>query len=155
MGRCGGWRVVEVFVFGFEEAEALERADELGLALQLTNILRDIREDAGLGRIYLPAEDLERFGLTETSIEDRHASREWNALIAFETERARSLYQSGYKVLDYIPRRSAVCVQTMARIYEGILEKIARDPELPLRERARLTKTEKLRVMIGSWLRVG
>ena len=144
-----------VRVFGFSDPVALERADDLGLALQLTNILRDVREDGELGRVYLPAEDLDRFGLSATGIESWRPGPQWNDLIAFETQRARALFESGYKVLDYIPRRSAVCVGTMAGIYERILEKIERDPELPLRERARLTRTEKLQVMIASWLRVG
>lgn len=144
-----------VRIFGFTDPVALERADDLGRALQLTNILRDVREDVGLGRVYLPQEDLARFGVSEATFEDGVSSPQWNELVAFETQRARNLYESGYQVLNYIPRRSAVCVQTMARIYERILEKIERDPELPLRERARLTWTEKLEVMIGSWLRVG
>jgi len=144
-----------VRIFGFTDPVALERADDLGRALQLTNILRDVREDAGLGRVYLPQEDLARFGVTETTVQDGLPSPEWNALVALETQRARALFESGYQVLNYIPRRSAVCVGTMAGIYERILEKIERDPDLPLRERARLTNTEKLQVMIGSWLRVG
>jgi 15-cis-phytoene synthase len=144
-----------VRIFGFSDPVALDRADDLGRALQLTNILRDVREDAGLGRIYLPQEDLQRFGVSEATIENGRPNEQWNALVAFETRRARELFESGYRVLDYIPHRSAVCVQTMAGIYERILEKIERDPELPLRERARLTRTEKLKVMIGSWLRVG
>ncbi len=144
-----------VRIFGFTDPIALQRADDLGRALQLTNILRDVREDAGLGRVYLPQEDLERFGVTEATFESGVPSMQWNELVAFETQRARTLFESGYQVLNYIPRRSAVCVQTMAGIYERILEKIGREPELPLRERARLTWTEKLEVMIGSWLRVG
>ncbi len=144
-----------VRIFGFTDRVALERADDLGRALQLTNILRDVREDAGLGRVYLPQEDLERFRVSEVTFADGEASARWNELVAFETHRARTLFESGYEVLNYIPRRSAVCVQTMAGIYERILEKIERNPELPLRERARLTRTEKLQVMIGSWLRVG
>jgi phytoene synthase len=144
-----------VRIFGFSDPAALEYADDLGRALQLTNILRDVREDAELGRIYLPAEDLARFGLTEAVVENGHHDPQWSAFIAYEADRARMLFESGYRVLLYIPRRSAVCVQTMAGIYERILEKIERDPELPLRERARLTRAEKLQVMIGSWLRVG
>ncbi|MGZ3529129.1 MAG: phytoene/squalene synthase family protein [Vulcanimicrobiaceae bacterium] len=143
-----------VRIFGFEDAAALDRADELGVALQLTNILRDIREDADLGRIYLPREDLDRFEIGESDV--LHATRHpgWNALIAFEAKRARALFETGYGVLRYIPRRPAACVQTMAGIYERILDKIERDPELPLRGRASLSRTEKLQVMIGSWLRV-
>jgi phytoene synthase len=141
-----------VRIFGFDDPTALQRADDLGLALQLTNILRDVREDAGMGRIYLPQEDLRRFGVTEDELLTGVRSARWDELVAFEVRRARELFAHGYLVVRYIPRRPAVCVQTMAGIYETILDKIERDPDLPLRGRAALSKTEKLRVMIGSWL---
>ena len=144
-----------VRIFGFDDPAALDRADELGLALQLTNILRDVREDAELGRIYLPLEDLQRFNVSENDVLRGNHVSGWDALIAFEAERAHALFAEGYGLLPLIPRRSAACVQTMAGIYEHILVKIERDPGLPLRERASLTRAEKLRVMIGSWLRVG
>jgi phytoene synthase len=142
-----------VRIFGYEDPIALERADTLGLALQLTNILRDVREDAELDRIYLPAEDLERFGVTESQLLAGTADARWRALMAFEATRARALFAEGYGVLRYIPRRAAVCVQTMAGIYERILEKIERDPDFPLRGRTSLSSSEKLLVMVGSWLR--
>ncbi len=142
-----------VRIFGFDDPAALEYADDLGLALQLTNILRDVREDADMGRIYLPAEDLRRFGIDETALLRAIPCAGWNHLVAFETRRARSLFARGYEVLRYIPRRPAACVQTMAGIYERILEKIEADPQLPLHRRAALSKREKLRVVLGSWLR--
>jgi phytoene synthase len=142
-----------VRIFGFTDDAALSRADDLGLALQLTNILRDVREDAEMGRVYLPEEDLRRFGISEQEMLAVQPGPEWNALVKFETQRARQLFKTGYEVLRYIPRRPAACVQTMAGIYEGILQKIERDPQLPLRERAALSKREKLRVVLGSWLR--
>jgi phytoene synthase len=142
-----------VRIFGFSDPEALGYADDLGLALQLTNILRDVREDAQMGRIYLPQEDLRRFGVTETSLLEGEPAGDWQGLVLFETARARDLFASGYRVLQYIPRRSAACVKTMAGIYEGILQKIERDPRLPLHARASLSKGEKLRVVVGSWLR--
>lgn len=144
-----------VRIFGFDDPQALDRADDLGLALQLTNILRDVREDAEMGRIYLPQEDLQRFGITEAELLLAQPGPAWNDLVAFETQRARELFESGYHVLKYIPRRAAACVQTMAGIYERILEKIERDPQLPLRERAALSNGEKLRVVVTSWLRPG
>jgi phytoene synthase len=119
----------------------------------LTNILRDVREDAGMDRIYLPQEDLDRFGVTEQQLFDGTADDRWRSLVAFEASRARALFSRGYGVLRLIPRRSAVCVHTMAGIYERILEKIERDPDFPLRGRTSLTPSEKLRVMVGSWLR--
>ncbi|HEX5275924.1 MAG TPA: squalene/phytoene synthase family protein [Candidatus Rubrimentiphilum sp.] len=144
-----------VRIFGFDDPLALDRADDLGLALQMTNIMRDVREDAAMGRVYLPQEDLARFGIREQSLLDGNPGEGWEQLVAFETARTRALFESGYQVLGYIPRRPAACVQTMAGIYERILEKIERDPQLPLRERAALSNGEKLRVMVASWLRPG
>lgn len=142
-----------VRIFGFGDPVALERADDLGLALQLTNILRDVREDAvEMGRVYLPHEDLARFGIAESSLATGEVADGWQELIAFEIARARRYFETGYQVLQYIPRRPAACVHTMAGIYEELLKKIERDPGLPLRERAALSKTEKLRVVVRSWL---
>ena len=141
-----------VRIFGFEDDAALERADDLGIALQLTNILRDVREDIGLGRIYLPQEDLRRFAIPEASLLSWNAVPGWDALVAFEAERAREYFARGYEVLRYLDRRPAACVRTMAGIYERILEKIERDPTLPLHERAGLSSTEKIGAMVWAWL---
>ena len=142
-----------VRIFGFSDPVALERADDLGLALQLTNILRDVREDAvDMARVYLPQEELRRFGIPEAALFKGEIVGGWEDLIAYSVARARRYFRSGYEVLRYIPRRPAACVQTMAGIYEELLKKIERDPALPLRERAALSKTEKLRVVVRSWL---
>ena len=142
-----------VRIFGFEDPVALDRADDLGLALQLTNILRDVREDVvDMKRVYLPQDELERFGIPEPALADGDIYPGWNDLIAHNVARAREYFASGYEVLRYIPRRPAACVQTMAGIYEELLKKIERDPGLPLRARAALSKTEKLRVVVRSWL---
>jgi len=142
-------------IFGCtNDAVAFARADDLGLAMQLTNCLRDVREDATLGRVYLPQEDLRRFGVAEQSLLDGQPSPGWNRLVAFEAQRARMLFASGLRVLECIPRRPAVCVRTMASIYERILARIEEAPELPLRKRISLSKTEKLTVMLRSWLSV-
>lgn len=141
-----------VRIFGFADSAALCHAEDLGLALQLTNILRDVREDAGMGRIYLPAEDLDRFGVSEREVLDGRPSPRWRALVDFEVQRARSLFASGMQVLNYIPRRPVVCVRTMADIYAQILDRIAHDPDLPLRTRASLSRPQRLRVMMSSWL---
>lgn len=142
-----------VRIFGFTDEAALLRADDLGLALQLTNILRDVREDAEMGRIYLPQEDLRRFGISEDAMLRVQPGEGWNALVKFESQRARQLFKTGYEVLRYIPRRPAACVQTMAGIYSRLLHKIERDPQLPLRERAALSRREKLQVVLEAWLR--
>jgi phytoene synthase len=141
-----------VRIFGFDSNRALQYADDLGLALQLTNILRDVREDAELGRIYLPQEDFARFGATSSELFRAVPGPWWDELVMFEVERAQALFDSGYRVLNHIPRRSAACVQTMAGIYHRLLTKIARDPRLPLRGRASLTRSEKIGVLVQSWL---
>jgi len=88
-----------VRIFGFDDPAALELADELGLALQLTNILRDVREDAQLGRIYIPGEDLARFGVAERDLLEGRSSAGWRELIDFETRRAQALFAHGVKVV--------------------------------------------------------
>ncbi len=142
-----------VRIFGFSDPLALDRADDLGLALQLTNILRDVREDAvDMHRVYLPQDELRRFGIPESALTSGEIYPGWQELITECVARARIYFASGYEVLRYIPRRPAACVQTMAGIYEELLKKIERDPGLPLRARAALSKTEKLRVVVRSWL---
>ncbi len=141
-----------VRVFGFRDPAALERADALGIALQLTNILRDVKEDGELGRIYLPEDDLERFGVSDAGVLDGEPGTGWEALVDFEARRARSYFATGLRVLELIPRRPAVCVRTMAGIYERILAMVEREPRLPLRRRASLTAAQKVRVMVRAWL---
>jgi phytoene synthase len=142
-----------VRIFGFSDPVALQRADDLGLALQLTNILRDVREDiVDMKRVYLPQDELTRFGIPERALADGEIVAGWDDLIAHNVARARQYFATGYEVLRYIPRRPAACVQTMAGIYEELLKKIERNPGLPLRERAALSKTEKLKVVVRSWL---
>ena len=140
-----------VRVFGFRDARALERADDLGIALQLINILRDVREDAQRGRIYLPLDELQQFGIREDEVLSGRLPVAWPQLVAFQAKRAREHYERGLRVTEYIPAQSAVCVRTMAGIYLRILEQIEADPELPLRSRASLSKRAKLGVMVRSW----
>lgn len=142
-----------VRIFGFTDPIALQRADDLGMALQLTNILRDVREDAvDMKRVYLPQDELRQYGIPERALFNGQIYPGWRDLIAHNVARARLYFSTGYEVLGFIPRRPAACVQTMAGIYEELLKKIEREPALPLRARAALSKTEKLRVVVRSWL---
>jgi len=141
-----------VRIFGFEDPAALERADELGIALQLTNILRDVREDGALGRVYLPEEDLERFDVSAADVLGGEPGPGWEALVDFESRRARGYFATGRLVLKLIPGRPAACVRTMAGIYERILGMVEREPRLPLGRRASLTPAQKVGVMVRAWL---
>ncbi|HXZ99794.1 MAG TPA: squalene/phytoene synthase family protein [Candidatus Binatia bacterium] len=141
-----------VRIFGFEGGAALTRADSLGAALQLINILRDVREDAGMGRVYLPQDELARYGISEASLLAGRPDGDWDALVAHEAARARDLYAGGIEVCRHIPGQARACVRTMAGIYSGILDRIQADPRLPLRQRVRLSSSEKAGVMVRSWV---
>jgi phytoene synthase len=129
-------------VFGtHDRAAAIPLADDLGVALQLTNILRDVREDRELGRVYLPAEDLRRFGCAGDLEEASPAARE--QLIRFEAERDREWFDRGLRLLPLLDRRSASCVAAMSGIYRRVLERIEQHPDEVLRRRVSLTPWEK------------
>ncbi|MEU9829916.1 squalene/phytoene synthase family protein [Streptosporangium sp. NPDC048047] len=144
-------------VFGVQDGrdlrEAEPLADALGVALQITNILRDVREDRLAGRIYLPAEDLDRFGCTLdvdssgglTDPPDRLA-----ALVRFEADRARSWFAEGMRLLAVLDGRSAACTAAMAGIYRCLLGRIAADPAGALAARLSLPPWRKAMVAAGA-----
>ncbi|MGW2328694.1 presqualene diphosphate synthase HpnD [Streptomyces sp. NPDC001700] len=132
-----------------DPARAPEYADTLGLALQLTNILRDVREDASTGRTYLPSDDLAKFGCADAF----HTSAvppgaDFTGLVQFEVRRARALFAEGYRLLPMLDRRSGACVAAMAGIYRRLLERIAEDPAAVLRGRVSLPGREKAYVAL-------
>jgi phytoene synthase len=113
-----------VHVFGYRDATALDRASKLGIAFQLTNILRDIPEDYSMGRVYLPAEDLHRFGCSPGELANNAASAAFVELMRFEANRAWQYYEEGAPLLGLIDKDSQAALWTLMRIYGGILEKI-------------------------------
>jgi phytoene synthase len=113
-----------VHVFGFEDPKALELAPKLGIAFQLTNILRDIPEDYSMGRVYLPEEDLNRFGCTAADLAGDTASPAFIELMRFEANRAWQYYEEGTPLLHLVSSDSQAALWTLMRIYSGILEKI-------------------------------
>ncbi|MFF9198954.1 presqualene diphosphate synthase HpnD [Streptomyces sp. NPDC014779] len=135
---------------GAQGAErAPEYADTLGLALQLTNILRDVREDAGNGRTYLPADDLAKFGCSAGFAADTPPpGADFAGLVHFEVRRARALFAEGYRLLPMLDRRSGACVAAMAGIYRRLLDRIERDPGAVLRGRVSLPGREKAYVAV-------
>jgi phytoene synthase len=115
-------------------------ADDLGVAMQLTNILRDVREDRERGRTYLPAEDLRRFGAEDLDeLSDEQAAE----LIRFEAARAARWFDHGLALVEQLDRRSGSCVLAMTGIYRCILERIIRDPTEVLHHRVSLPAWEK------------
>ncbi|MFE9095667.1 presqualene diphosphate synthase HpnD [Streptomyces sp. NPDC007264] len=128
---------------------APEYADTLGLALQLTNILRDVREDAEGGRTYLPADDLAKFGCSAGfSGATPPEGSDFAGLVHFEVRRARTLFAEGYRLLPLLDRRSGACVAAMAGIYRRLLDRIEHDPRAVLRGRVSLPGREKAYVAV-------
>jgi len=155
-------------VFGCADpAVASPLADSLGVALQVTNILRDIREDLGNGRVYLPAEDLDRFGCALTPPLPNGARGDGKIdgtgkidgpmadLIRFEADRARSWYATGLQLIPMLDRRSAACAGAMAGIYRRLLEHISARPQDALAERMSLPGREKALIAITALSGIG
>jgi phytoene synthase len=134
-------------VFGTADPVTAEPlADALGVALQLTNILRDVREDRLMGRVYLPEEDLERFGCSLNLDGDGMFTDEperLKALIRYEADRARTWYERGARLVPMLDRRSAACTAAMAGIYRCLLDRIAADPARALTARLSLSPWDK------------
>lgn len=139
-------------VLGYSDPAALEYAEKLGVAMQLTNILRDVREDAEMGRIYLPAEELGAFGVSEKQIFDGIADGNFRKLMRFQVDRARSLYGEGEKGIGYLSPDSRFTVLLASRIYARILNEIEALDYDVFSKRAHTTKTQKLLSMPRIWL---
>ena len=120
---AGAVGVCCVAVYGSDD---VERAETLGIALQLINIIRDVREDWELGRVYLPQDELSSFGVSEDDIAAGNTSGAWHALMSFQAERARAYLQDGLGLLTSLDSRSALCVSTFAGLYRTTLDRIER-----------------------------
>jgi phytoene synthase len=118
---AGAVGVCCVAVYGSED---VERAETLGIALQLINIIRDVAEDWQLGRVYIPQDELASFGVSEADIAAGNVSPAWHALMTFQAERARAYLQDGLGLLRSLDGRSALCVSTFAGLYRATLERI-------------------------------
>jgi phytoene synthase len=140
-------------IFGTDDKQAPVLADSLGVALQLTNILRDIREDYQNGRVYLPAEDLKKFdcpldGVSNEARAPQAPLPQFGRLVEFEAERARDWYATGLRLLPMLDRRSAACTGAMAGIYRRLLDRIAAEPTAVLRGRVSLPASQKAAVAV-------
>ena len=154
--RCvaGSIGRLSLAIFGSKDQRRAEPlADALGVALQLTNIVRDIREDLGTGRVYLPARDIERFGCTVAPGGTDGAgqlSGDLSELIRFEAQRARDWYSVGLQLMPLLDRRSAACTGAMAGIYFRLLEHMSAAPAEVLARRVSLPAREKALVAAAS-----
>lgn len=140
-----------VKVFGYARPEALCYAEDLGLAMQLTNIMRDIREDAERGRIYIPQDELDRFGYSEEELAGGIINQCFIEMMRFQTERARSYYNSGARLLPLVPVRSRACVSVLHGLYSRLLDRIEARRFDVFHGRVRLTTAEKVLLTAKLW----
>jgi phytoene synthase len=139
-------------IFGYSDPRTLEYARNLGLAFQLTNIIRDVGEDARKNRIYIPMDDLKRFDVTAADLLNARHSEKFAALMKFEADRAKSLYAAAFAALPAVDRRAQRPGLIMAAIYRALLDEIERDGFQVLKGKTSLTPMRKLWIAWKTWV---
>ena len=152
VARFVGFVCIHVWGFDPADGKALEYAEACGLAFQLTNIMRDVNEDARRDRIYLPLEDLKRFGVSEDHIKSGQVNEPFRSLMQFECNRARQYYREAEKLIPLIEPASRPTYCIMMRIYRGILDSIERNGYDVHSRRARVSTPKKLGIVAQAWL---
>lgn len=140
-------------IFGYRNRQTLKYAHDLGIAFQLTNIIRDVGEDARRGRIYLPHDELQQFGVTEADILHARETEGFRKLMAFQIERARRYYRQALDRLPATDRKAQRTGLIMAAIYQATLDEVEQSGCHVLKERVSLTPTYKLWLAFKTWFR--
>jgi len=139
--------LVCIKIFGYRDQTAEHLAERCGIAFQLTNIIRDVKEDAEMGRVYLPLEDLQRFELTPVDLQGKLDKDRLRPLLVVEADRARDFYKSGFELIPLINEDSQPALWVLVTIYKKLLEKIAQRQYDVYSGRIRLTRFEKLSIL--------
>jgi phytoene synthase len=142
---------MSMHIIGYGGSEAIPYAIKLGLALQMTNILRDVAEDWQRGRVYLPQDELVAFGLTEGTIADGHVTERWRQFMRFQIERNRRLYAEAWPGIEMLNRDGRFAIAAAAGLYGAILEDIERHDYDVFSRRAHINRWGKLRRLPGLW----
>jgi len=142
-----------IHVWGFHDERAIPAAIDCGIAFQMTNILRDLKEDARAGRIYLPREDLRRFDYSPDDLSRQVRSPQFDRLMQFEVERARAHYQRARTLFDYLDPPGRPIYAAMLGIYGGLLDKIERRRYDVFTRRVALSRPAKVAIALGAMLR--
>ncbi|MCB8985390.1 MAG: squalene/phytoene synthase family protein [Ardenticatenaceae bacterium] len=145
--------LMSMHIIGFSGAEAIPYAIKLGLALQMTNILRDVGEDWQRGRLYLPQEELAEFGLSETDVDAGQVDDRWRAFMRFQIERNRQLYAEAWPGIAMLHGDGRFAIAAAAGLYQGILDAIESNDYDVFNQRAYISTWGKLRRLPGLWWR--
>ncbi len=144
--------LVCIHVFGYRDPDAESLAERCGLAFQLTNIIRDVKEDAAQGRIYLPEEDLAKFNLSSAELLTAPDPARFRPVLAMEADRAREFYQAGDQLIPYVSEDSRPALWVLVNIYRSLLEKIAARQYDVFTTKVTLSTSEKLRILARGFL---
>jgi phytoene synthase len=142
-----------IAIFGYTDPRAQDYAINLGVALQLTNILRDVQMDARIGRVYLPQEDLRRFGVSADDLRAGRYSPAFEALMAFEASRAREYYARAWRGLPSADRRTLFAAEIMGRTYFALLQAIEARRFDVFRERVTVPTRRRIAIALACWAR--
>lgn len=145
--------LMTMHIVGYKSEEAIPYAIKLGVALQLTNILRDVAEDWENGRLYLPQDELAAFGLSEEDIAAGQCHPRWHRFMQFQLQRTRDLYKEAMVGIEMLGKNGRFAIAAAAVLYSGILEDIEQNNYNVFTRRAHLTKWQKLRRLPGIWYR--
>ena len=145
--------LVVIEVCGYSDEKAVQHAIDSGIAMQLTNIIRDLAEDTRNGRVYLPQDELQHFGYSEDDLKCSVVNDRFRELMRFQSDRAKKYFESGEKLFPYLDRRSMACPETMAGVYRKLLGKIETSGYDVFSRRASLSKREKAALAARLWLR--
>ncbi len=140
-------------VLGYKNKKVFHYAEKLGIAMQLTNILRDIKEDKNMDRIYLPRTELEKFDVQESDILDEKMTPNFRRLMAFQVERAQEYYNEANGGIKLLPADSRFAIYSASKIYNGILHKIEKRDYNPYIGRVFISKAKKMRILLGEVLK--
>ncbi len=136
--------IAAVYIWGFRDSDAIVMADDRGVAFQLTNILRDLREDFARGRVYLPQEDLRQFGVDLSAVMRGGDTAAFVELMNFQVSRAEEYYQSSANLESMVEPDARATLRTMTGIYHGILDQIRQEPLAVLSRRVGLSSMAKI-----------
>ncbi len=145
--------LVCIRIFGYRDPAAEALAERCGLAFQLTNIIRDVKEDAAVGRVYLPEEDLAKFGISAAELTSITDAARLRPLLTMEADRAQEYYQAGEQLIPYIDEDSQPALWVLITIYRRLLEKIAARDFDVFRDKIRLSTSEKLAILGKGFLK--
>ena len=138
-------------VFGYEDPKARDYAVDLGIAMQLTNIMRDVKEDADRGRIYIPLDDMDSYGYSEQELMEGVVNKQFRILMKFQADRARGYFDSGKRLIPLLSPESRACPALLYGIYSAVLARIENSGFNVFEKRIGLSKPEKLFLMAKIW----